>query len=132
MSFGIIVRSSGYSRKSGAPAFKPHFNRSLPSAHNPHGTYFRTKEEYYGTLKAKGLEPYDASAQDSGKRKAYKPSEQLKEVTTAIHSQTYSGKFKPSERLVRKMEAMGVKMHMTREDLKKLPSNYTQGGGFTS
>ena len=129
MSFGIIVRPSGYSRKKqSAPAFHPHFNRSLGTKEHPEGRYFHTKEEYYGTLKKMGLEPYDPSAADSGKRKAYKPSKDLQQVTEAIHRHTRNGKFKPSDRLVHKMEAMGVKMSMSRADLAKLPSHYQKGG----
>ena len=123
MSVGIIIRPSGYSQKKAqAPRFTPHFNRSTE-------TYYRTAREYYSDLKKRGLEPYDPSAKDCGARKPYKPSEELKETVKAIHSQTYKGKFKPSERLVKKMENMGVKMKMNREDLKKLPSHY-QSGGF--
>lgn len=127
----IIIRPGGYStKKFSAPPFKAHFNRSIPSTHNPNGTFFRTKEEYYNTLKKKGLEPYDPTTKDSGKRKAYKPSENLNKVITEIHNQTYRGKFKPSERLVNQMEAMGVKTKMNREDLKKLPGHYQKGGFY--
>lgn len=130
MSVGIIIRPSGYtSKKFSGPTFKPHFNRSIPSVHNPNGTYFRTKEEYYGTLKKKGLEPYDATAKDSGKRKEYKASKDLRETIQAIHDHTNRrGKFKPSENLIKKMESMGVKTKMSREDLKKLPAAYQTGG----
>lgn len=130
MSFGIIVRASGYSsKKHSAPRFAPHFNRSLGDAKNPEGKFFRTKEEYYTELKTKGLEPYDPSAKDCGARKAYKPSENLKRTIKEIHNQTKNGKFKPSDRLIQKMESMGVKTKMSREDLRKLPAHY-QSGGF--
>lgn len=105
-----------------SPRFVSHFNRTM-------GRYYYTAKDYYSDLKSKGLEPYDKNAPDSGKRKAYVPSENLKRVTSEIHAQTYKGKFKPSERLVKKMESMGVKMRMTKEDLKKLPAHY-QSGGF--
>lgn len=131
MSIGIIVRPTGYSsKKHQAPRFVPHFNRSVPSDHNPNGTYFRTKEDYYSTLKKKGLEPYDPTSKDSGKRTPYKPSERLKRVTTEIHNQTYRGKFKPSERLVHEMESMGVQTKVSREDMRKLPGHYQTGGFY--
>lgn len=132
MSVGIIIRPSGYSsKKHTAPRFVPHFNRSIPSSINPNGTYFRTEKEYNATLKKKGLEPYDPSAADSGKRKPYKPSEKLKQVTTEIHNQTHKGKFKPSTKLLDQMASMGVNIKPTRADLKSLPAHY-QKGGFTS
>lgn len=131
MSIGIIIRPSGYTSKHhSAPRFVPHFNRSIPSAHNPNGTYFRTKEDYYGTLKKKGMEPYDPHAADSGKRSPYKASKKCREIVEGIKSCTNKkGKFTPSTRLVDAMESMGVKTKMTRQDLAKLPSHY-QSGGF--
>lgn len=129
MSVGIIIRPSGYSgKKSQTARFVPHFNRSIPSAHNPNGTYFRTKEEYYGTLKKMGLSPYDPTAKDSGKRKEYKASDKARNILSAIGQQTKKGKFKPSGNLVKAMEDHGVQMQMKKSDLDKLPKHYQKGG----
>lgn len=133
MSIGIIVRPSGYSKsKHSAPAFKPHFNRSLGDNQNPNGKYFHTKEQYYTELKTRGLEPYDPSAADSGKRKAYTPSEALKKTVNEIHNQTHKGKFKPSDRLIKQMESMGVNTKVSREDIKHLPKHYQSGGFYAA
>lgn len=128
MTVGIIIRPSGYSSKKQAPVFKPHFNRSIPSPKNPEGTYFRTKEDYYGTLKKKGLEPYDPTAKDSGKRAPYVASEKTRKIVQSISEHTRKGKFKPSGKLLSAMESVGVKMTQTQSDLAKLPAHYQKGG----
>lgn len=125
----IIIRPSGYSsKKHSAPTFHPHFNRSLGDDKHPTGKYFHTKESYYSELKSRGLEPYDPSAKDCGKRTPYKPSQALKETITAIKDQTKKGKFKPSDRLIKKMQSMGVKTHISQKELQKLPKGYKEGG----
>lgn len=128
MSIGIIVRPSGYSRKKGAPVFRPHFNRELVSKDKPHGQMFYTKEQYYGELKKRGLAPYDPNAKDCGKTKPVVMSEDTKGTIREINAQTYKGKFQPSGRLLDKMASKGVKIKPTDDDLKKLPGVYSQGG----
>lgn len=128
MSFGIIIRKSDYTRKSGAPRFQRHFNRELTDRDHPNGMMMHTKEQYYGELKRRGLEPYDPKAKDCAKVKPVTLSEDTKQTIKAINEQTHKGKFKPSGRLIQKMESKGVKMSMTKEDLRKLPAHYREGG----
>lgn len=87
-----------------------------------------TKEQYYGTLKARGLQPYDPSAQDSAKTKPVKLTDDTKKVLKSIDEQTYDGKFKPSGRLLDKMKSKGVNLRPNDSDLKKLPACYQKGG----
>lgn len=120
MSFGIIVRKSGYSQKSGAPRFYRHFNREITDKSNPNGMMIHTKEQYYSELKKRGLEPYDPSAKDSAKSKPVVLSDDTKQTIRAIDQQTYKGKFKPSGRLLDKMASKGVNLRPTEADMKKL------------
>lgn len=111
-----------------APKFKPHYNRVLGDAQNPTGKYFHDAKSYYGELKQRGLEPYDASAKDSGKRTPIKANAELRQVTQAIHDQTKGGKFRPSDKLLKKMESMGVNLKPTMKDFKHMPNQHKQGG----
>lgn len=129
MSFNIIVRQSGYSsKKKSMPHFHKHFNREIVDAQHPNGTMIYTKEQYYGELKRRGLEPYDHSAKDCAKIQPVTMSEDTKKTIQAINEQTHKGKFTPSGRLLDKMASKGVKIRPTDEDLKKLPSCYKEGG----
>lgn len=128
MSIGIIIRPSGYSRKSGAPRFVSHFNREITDKDHPDGTMMYTKDQYYGELKKRGLEPYDKNAKDCGKTKPVALSEDTKGVLKGINDCTYKGKFQPSGRLLDKMASKGVKIKPTDDDLKKLPGVYQSGG----
>lgn len=131
MTFSIIIRKSGYSRKGGAPVFRPHFNRELTDKSNPNGTMMYTKDQYYGELKKRGLQPYDKNAKDCGKTKPIALSDDTKKVLHAIDEQTYKGKFKPSGRLLDKMASKGVNLRPTEADMKKLSKktgSITKGG----
>lgn len=100
----ILIRK--YTAK---PVFHPHFNRAM-------GKYYHTSSDYYGDLKAKGLQPA-SKEEPKSKRTPYKMSEWGKAMAEEIKNGSKNGKYKPSDRFITEMKKKG--MDYTEQGLKK-------------
>ena len=120
MSFGIIIKGKNSSRSS--LRFKSHFNRSIVSQANPHGTYIHTKDQYLKELKDKNLVPY--------RKDDYKHKEPDIKISDEAHSAVEhirQTKGRPGSGFYNWLEKKGMGLEKIR-GMKEKAIKYTKGG----
>lgn len=106
-----------------APAFKPHFNRSM-------GRYYHTSADYYGDLKSKGMIPYNPADAKPPERKGYTQSTWAKEMLKTIKTASKDSKGRPilGGRFHEELEKRGVSLRKNKRDSRLNPN---EGGVFS-
>lgn len=106
--------------------FERHWNRAFDKK----PIWIDSKKQYDYEMKKRGMIPYDPDRQEAPKRKAYKVSEETREIAKAIKEQSdKKGNLNPSGKLMG--ELIKRKVVMKNSDLEKIKKRVSGKDGFS-